>query len=67
MQVVGDPVGVAALKDLAGQSRDFLKFLLQEARSASDHQATFTGADGTRWSLRLDLATGDIDVQRAPG
>jgi hypothetical protein len=68
MQVVGDPDGVAALKELSSRNRDFLKFLLQEARSSSDHQASFSAADGTRWTLRLDLASGDLEVQRAaPG
>ncbi|HLU65733.1 MAG TPA: hypothetical protein VKZ63_05630 [Kofleriaceae bacterium] len=67
MRVVGDPVGVAALREMAGQNRDFLRFLIQEARSSTDHQATFTSGDGARWTLRLDLATGDLDVQRAPG
>lgn len=61
---MGDPDGIAALKQLAETSRDFLKFLITEARSASDHVAPFTAADGGRWRLRL-VAGGDLQVERA--
>lgn len=61
---MGDPEGIAALKQLAATSRDFLKFLITEARSASDHIAPFTAGDGSRWRLRL-LSSGDLEVERA--
>ena len=66
MQLVGDPEGVAALKELAQNSREFLKFLISEAQTASNHIAPFTGADGTKWQLVLKPGSSDLEVQRAP-
>jgi hypothetical protein len=65
MKLVGDPDGIAALKELVGDHRDYLKFLLGEAQSSSDHHAAFRGNDGTRWELVLHLETGDLEVRRA--
>lgn len=67
MQVVGDPEGVAALKAMATANRDYLKFLLGEAQSASDHVAPFRAADGTRWEVVLHPQSGEIEVRRPAG
>ena len=64
MQVVGDPEGVAALKAMASEHRDYLKFLLNEAKSATGHVASFRAADGTRWEVVLHLESGDIEVRK---
>jgi hypothetical protein len=64
MQVVGDPEGVAALKAMASEHRDYLKFLLNEAKSATGHVASFRGADGTRWEVVVHLESGDIEVRK---
>lgn len=64
MQVVGDPEGVAALKALAAEHRDYLKFLLTEAKSATGHTASFRAADGTRWEVVLHPERGDIEVRK---
>lgn len=66
MKLVGDQEGIAALKELAQSSRDYLKFLMTEAQSASDRIAPFTGGDGTKWQLVLLLDSGDFEVRRAP-
>lgn len=66
MQLVGDPEGVAALKELAQSSREFLKFLISEAQTATNHVAPFTGTDGTRWQLVLKPGSSDLEIQRAP-
>jgi hypothetical protein len=63
-RVIGDPDAIAALKAMVTEHRDYLKFLLAEAQTNADHTATFTGSDGTRYSLQLDLATGQIKVTR---
>jgi hypothetical protein len=65
MQLAGDPDGIAALKALVANHRDYLKFLITEARSSSDHRAAFRGADGTRWELVLRPAAGELEVRRA--
>ncbi|HUS64605.1 MAG TPA: hypothetical protein VMZ28_08695 [Kofleriaceae bacterium] len=66
MQLVGDPEGVAALKELAQNSREFLKFLITEAQTSLNHTAPFTGTDGTKWQLVLKPGSSDLEVQRAP-
>ncbi|HVK74691.1 MAG TPA: hypothetical protein VM734_15285 [Kofleriaceae bacterium] len=67
MKLTGDPDGVAALKELVGNHRDYLKFLIGEAQSASDHAAKFKAADGTYWELKLHLTSGDLEVRRPAG
>ena len=62
MQLTGDPDGIAALKALVIEHRDYMKFLVAEARSNSNHAAPFTGADGRKWELRLKLDSGDLEV-----
>lgn len=64
MQVVGDPEGVAALKAMAAEHRDYLKFLLNEAKSATGHAASFRAADGTRWEVVHHPESGDIEVRK---
>jgi hypothetical protein len=65
MRLVGDPDGIAALKQLVAEHRDYLKFLIAEARSASDHRAPFKAGDD-RWELLLKLDSGDLEIRRAP-
>ena len=66
MQLVGDPDGIAALKELVQNSREFMKFLITEAQTATNHAAPFTGPDGTKWQLVLKPGSSDLEVQRAP-
>jgi len=68
MQVVGDPEGVAALKAMASEHRDYLKFLLGEAQSSTTHTAPFRAPDGTRWEIVLHPTRGEkgeIEVRKA--
>jgi hypothetical protein len=61
----GDPAGIAALKEMASTHREFLKYLITEARTNSDHCATFQAENGTKWVLHLDMATGKLEVSAA--
>jgi hypothetical protein len=63
-RLTGDPEGIAALKALATEHRDFFKFLLAEVQSNLDHNAQFTAADGTKYVLHTD-STGHLTVKRA--
>ncbi len=67
MHVVGDAVGVAALKALAAEHRDYLKFLINEAQSSTDHTAAFRGADETRWEVKFHPESGDLEVRKPAG
>lgn len=62
-RLTGDPHGIAALKRLSETHRQFLKHLITEARSNLDHCARFQDEDGTRYTLRLNLQTGQLQVQ----
>ncbi|MCB9559674.1 MAG: hypothetical protein H6708_04640 [Kofleriaceae bacterium] len=63
MRLVGDTSGVAALKDLVADHRDYLKFLISEARTNSDHLASFRDKGGARWQLVLHADSGDIEIR----
>jgi hypothetical protein len=65
MRLIGDPSGVAALKALGDERRDYLKFLIGEAQSNTDHRTAFKAGDGSHWELVLHLDSGDLEVQRA--
>ena len=45
------------------ENKEYLKFLIGEAKSNSDFLAPFTGKSGSKWVLRLDPATGDLHVE----
>jgi hypothetical protein len=65
MRLVGDQRGIAALKELVVHHRDYLRFLLVEAGSNTDHAASFRDADGTRWQLVHRPVTGELEIRRA--
>ena len=64
MRLVGDPDGIATLKELVAASRDYLKFLIGEAQSNTNHTTTFRKPDGPRWNLRLVAETAELEVTR---
>ena len=65
MRLVGDPDGIAILKELSQNNRDYLKFLIGEAQSNTDHVATFSGPDGSKWNLVVKPGAGELEVRRA--
>lgn len=65
MRLVGDTEGIEVLKQLVADHREYLKFLLAEAGSNTDHVAPFRGPDGSLWQLVHHPLTGDIEVRRA--
>jgi hypothetical protein len=66
MRLVGDPDGITALRRLMDSNREYLKFLVAEAGSSTDHTAHFRDADGGRWLLVHIPSSGELDVRRAP-
>lgn len=63
MKLEGDEDGVRALKALAAQDKNQIKFLIQEAKTNTDRRTTFKGLDGSSWVLRIDIVTGDLVVE----
>ncbi len=51
MELGGDPGGLAALQALRAENRDYLKFLLQEARTVFEGHVDFKAKDGTAFRL----------------
>ena len=66
MKLIGDPDGIAALKALVAEHRDYMKFLLGEAQSNTNHAAVFKAADGAHWELFLHVESGDLEVRKPP-
>ena len=66
MNLTGDPAGLAALKALQERNRDYLKFLIQEAKTVFEHHVDFKAEDGAQFRLRFDLKTGNFEVQKKP-
>lgn len=65
MKLTGDPEGIATLKALHAENKEYLKFLVGEAKSNFDLRAHFKDKQGKSWTLKLDVATGDLDI--SPG
>jgi hypothetical protein len=63
-QIDGDPEGVQALKALASENRDYLKFLLTEAKTSIDHTVAFSSKAGVKYVLKVH-AEGKMEVVRA--
>jgi hypothetical protein len=66
MNLTGDPAGLAVLKSFQEANRDYLKFLIQEARSVFEHHADFKGSDGSQFRLIFDVKTGAFKVEKKP-
>lgn len=62
MKLVGNEEGIAVLKSLHQENKEFLKFLVGEAKSNFDLKTTFKSKDGKEYVLRLDPKTGDLEV-----
>ncbi len=63
MKLVGDPEGIEALKVLHAADKEYLKFLVGEAKSNTDLSARFKSKEGKKYVLKLSLASGDLEVQ----
>ena len=66
MNLTGDPAGLAVLKSFQESNREYLKFLIQEARSVFEHHVDFKGTDGSQFRLIFDVKTGDFRVEKKP-
>jgi hypothetical protein len=67
VNLTGDPAGLAVLKSMQEGNRDYLKFLIQEAKTVFEHHVDFKGADGAKFRLFYDVMTGAFRVDKKPG
>jgi hypothetical protein len=66
VKIEGNPEGIDALKAMHGKNPGFMRSLLEDARSTTDHATTFRDEQGRRWQLRLDPNDGKLTVEKAP-
>ena len=66
MNLTGDPAGLAALKAMQEGNREYLKFLIQEAKSVFEHHVDFKGEGGAAFRLVYDVKTGAFRVEKKP-
>jgi hypothetical protein len=64
MNIVGDEGGMAALQEMKESNKDYLKFLIQEARTVFERRVDFKGKDGTAFRLSWDPAGQTLTVSR---
>jgi hypothetical protein len=62
MRHTGDPEGITVLKALHTENRQYLKLLMGEAKSNFDLRTHFKDRDEKAWTLKLDVATGDLEI-----
>ena len=64
MNMIGDEGGIAALHELKESNKDYLKFLIQEARTVFERRVDFKGKDGTTYRLTWEPAEQKLVVSR---
>ncbi len=65
MKINGDPVGIEELKKMKLERKDYLKYIITEARTNSDLSTTFKGSDGSsKFKITYDRMTGDLTVNK---
>lgn len=63
MNLVGDPTGLEELKKIKEERKDFLKFLITEAKTSFTRSATFKGSDGRQWKLTFNGQRDELAVE----
>jgi hypothetical protein len=67
MKLVGDPAGLKELKRMNEERKDFLKFLITEAKTSFKRIADFKGSDGREWRLSYSGQRDELEIQPAIG
>lgn len=65
MNLTGDPAGLVELKKIKEERKDFLRFLITEAKTSFARRADFRGTDGRRWFLYFDSQNSELRVEAA--
>jgi hypothetical protein len=58
MKFIGDEKGIGFLKEMSKTNKSYLKFLLTEAGTNSDHKAYFSLPDGSKFVIQLTDPSG---------
>ena len=62
MNLAGDPEGLVELKKIKEERKDFLKFLITEAKTSFAREAIFKGSDGRHWRLVFHGQRDELEV-----
>ena len=65
MKFTGDPEGIVALKKMKETRLEYLKYLLQEARTNFDRTATFKDENNVNYKIVFDPQAGELEVKKA--
>jgi hypothetical protein len=66
MKLTGDPQALEVLKRMHKANPGFMKALIDDARTTTDHTTFFRSDAGQKYKLTLDPHTGNLDVQPQP-
>ncbi len=66
VKLTGDPEAIEVLKAQHKKTEGFLKALLEDARSTTDHTTYFRDEEGERYKLTFDPSSGGLCIERAP-
>jgi hypothetical protein len=66
VHLTGEPAGLAALKAMQDSNREYLKFLIQEAKTVFEHHVDFKAEGGAQFRLKFDVKTGGFTVEKKP-
>ena len=65
MKLTGDEKGIAILKEMHSTNNDYLKFLLQEAKTVFEKYASFKSVDGKEsFKLHFDPTSNEYKVEK---
>ena len=65
MKLVGDPDGIQELKKMQSERKDYLKYIITEAKTNMDLSTAFSGSDGeTKYKLVYDRMAQELRVEK---
>jgi len=65
MKLTGDPDGLAELKKMQAERKDYLKYIITEAKTNTDLSTTFRGSDGTtKFKITFNRMAQELNVEK---
>lgn len=65
MKLVGDASGLEELKKMQAERKDYLKYIITEAKTNADFSTTFKSTDGaTKYKLTFDRLAQELKVEK---
>ncbi len=65
MKLVGDQEGIEELKRMQEERKEYLKYIITEAKTNTDLSTTFTSSDqGTKYKLTYNRLSQELTVEK---